>query len=217
MKVYYLKGMSSNQDELDYLKMKFENEGMELIPLVDNYAMYSKMSKDEIEADLISRLPKDEKINLVCHSMGCNYGLLLANKLINIYHITFVSPEFESMTSSDYEAIDPSPRPMDHKPNKMKFGINKLKNIMAFVKSSKWSGIELKRFLITRDTPTLILYSSGDGFVSRKQFEDMYEFDNISFHRFDTNNHNPLLENNKSVELIKKDSTIVNTKGLVIY
>jgi hypothetical protein len=216
MKVYYLKGMSSNQDELDYLKMKFEEEGMELIPLVDNYANYSKMSKEEIKEDLINRLPKDEKINLVCHSMGCNYGLLAANNMNNIEHITFVSPEFEQVTSSDYETIVHSTIPMDHKPNKMKFGINKLKNIMAFVKSSKWSRLELHRFLITKDTPTLIFYSTGDEFVSRKQFEDMYEFDNISFQRFDTNNHNPLLENNKSVKLIKKDSTTVNTKGLVL-
>lgn len=216
MKVYYLKGMSSDKDELDYLKMKFENEGMELIPVIDNYANYSKMSKEEITEDLINRLPKDERINLVCHSMGCNYGLLVANNMNNIEHITFVSPEFEKMTSSDYESIVTFPRPMDHRPNKMKFGINKLKNIMAFVKSSKWSRSELKRFLITKDIPTLIFYSTGDGFVSRKQFEDMYELDNINFQRFDTNNHNPLLENNKSVELIKKDSTIVNTKGLVI-
>ena len=174
------------------------------------------MSKEEITEDLINRLPKDERIKLVCHSMGCNYGLLVANNMNNIEHITFVSPEFEKMTSSDYESIVTFPRPMDHRPNKMKFGINKLKNIMAFVKSSKWSRSELKRFLITKDIPTLIFYSTGDGFVSRKQFEDMYELDNINFQRFDTNNHNPLLENNKSVELIKKDSTIVNTKGLVI-
>ncbi len=201
MKVYYLKGMLTNIEELNLLKNMFNDKEIEFQSLIDDYTELSGLSKEEIANYLMLKLPREENINLVAHSMGCNYALLLANRLDNISSITFVSPEFDTVYPEERNQIVPSNKVTINESSKMKWGLKKIKNILLFIKSKKWINEELYYFL-KKKINTLIIYSKGDIFVSREILHQMGEYGNILLFEADTNSHNPLLEDTGAIDEI---------------
>ena len=220
MKVVFLKGLSTNKEELSFIKDKFNSNGIEFINLVDDYSEFFNMPKGEIWKILSQRVQditrQTEPVTLVCHSMGCNYGLLLAsNLLLLIKNCIFISPEFEKITKEEQDKIVESTNKMTKEPSHMKFGINKIKNLFAFIESSKWVPSVLTFYLNEESGPrfTTILYSKGDKYVSRRIINAMTEYDNISSYEIDTNNHNPLLEDTNCIDIIKQETEKVDYKS----
>ncbi len=219
MKVVYLKGLSTNEEELSFIKDKFNSNGIEFINLVDDYSEFFNKSKEEIWEVLGQRVHnitwQTEPVTLVCHSMGCNYGLLLASSpLLLIKNVIFISPEFERITKAEQEKIVESTNDITKEPSQMKFGINKIKNISAFIKSSKWVPKTLNFYLNENFGPnfTTILYAKGDKYVSREIINAMSEYDNINSYEIDTNNHNPLLEDTNCIDIIKQETEKIDHK-----
>lgn len=210
MKVVYLKGLSTNKEEIDFIKNKFNSEGFEFINLVDDYSEFFNKTKEEIINTLSERIHnitwQTEPATLVCHSMGCNYGILLDPNLCLLKNTVFISPEFKKMTDEEKQKIEKSANETTNDPAQMKFGINKIKNIGAFLASTKWIEEAVNDYLIKKPRKTTILYSKGDMFVSREIINKMAESDFINSYEIDTNNHNPLLEDTNCVEIIKKET-----------
>ena len=214
MKAFYLKGLSTTKKEFDYIYSKLSYEDIELVPLVSNYAELSKLSKDKI-IDYFKDKIKDsgeEKINLICHSMGCNFGLLLASNMDNINSITLISPEFETVTKEEQAEIEPSSRESINEGENTPMSLAKLKSILLFIKSKKWVSEEMENF-INKGIKTSILYSKGDKFVSRKMIHRLSKLDNISEFEMDTNNHNPLLEDVGCEDIIVDTLNNTNKKN----
>ncbi len=202
MKVYYLKGMSTNKEELNLIKESFEDKYIEFESLIDDYSEICGLSKKGITKYLVDKLPKDENINIVAHSMGCNFALLLANELDNISTITFVSPEFEEVDDKERKEIVPSTNETVYKLSTLNFGIKKIRSILLFLRSKKWINRELFFFFFKKNTRTLVIYSKGDQYVSRRILNQMEEYDNVSLFEADSNSHNPLIENTGAIEEI---------------
>ena len=203
MKVFYLKGLSTTVKEFEYIYSKFSYGDVELVSLVDNYADLSKLSKEKIIEYLKEKINAsgEENINLICHSMGCNFGLILASNMDNINNVIFVSPEFENVTKEEQSQIEPSSRQSAYVSENMPMSLSKLKSILLFMKSKKWVNEEMTNF-INKNIKTSILYSKGDKFVSRKIIHKLSEQENINEYEIDTNNHNPLLEDVGCVDII---------------
>lgn len=219
MKVVYLKGLSTNEEELSFIKDKFNSKDIEFINLVDDYSEFFNKSKEEVWKILGQRIHditwQTEPITLVCHSMGCNYGLLLASSpLLLIKNVIFISPEFEKITKEEQDKIVESTNGITKEPSQMNFGINKIKNLFAFIESSKWIPEVLSSYLNKESNPnfTTILYAKGDKYVSREIINAMSEYNNINSYEIDTNNHNPLLEDTNCVDIIKQETEKVDNK-----
>lgn len=209
MKVVYLKGLSTNEEELAFIKEKFNAQGIEFINLVDDYNDFYKKSKEEIRKILSEKIHnitwQTEPVTLVCHSMGCNYGILLDANLCLLKNVVFISPEFQKMSKEEKDKIIASTNETTKEPSQMKFGIKKMKNICAFLDSKEWLDEEINNFLNKKSRKTAILYSKGDIYVSRDVINQMAEADFINSYEIDTNNHNPLLENTNCIDIIKKE------------
>ena len=211
MKVVYLKGFSTNNEELEFIKNKFNDNNIDFINLVNNYSEFYNKSKEEIWTILAKRIHnitwQTEQVTLVCHSMGCNYGLLFNDGLSLIKNVIFISPEFEKITKEEKAKIEKSTRKITKEPSHMSFNIKNLKNLSAFMTSVKWIPEQLEYYLNNGGTPfTTILYSKGDKFVSRRIIKKMSEYDNINSYEIDTNNHNPLLEDTNCIDIIIKET-----------
>ncbi len=204
-KVYYLKGMSTNKDELEYLCEKFKIYDIELIPLVFDYTQYYDSNKEHVLLDLKKKLSgcsEDEKVNVICHSMGCNFVSSLTAHSILDFNIILISPEFEKITEAEKKAIILSDKEMEHPAMPMKLSIDMLKSIWVLLKSKKWFN-EDKDILKYYDVS--ILYSKGDKFVSRSAINKMAQEFDATVHEIDCNNHNPLLETNDAIDIIKNE------------
>ena len=212
MRAYYLKGLETTIEDFEYICTKFEEKGIYLTLLEYDYSKFFKLSTDEIVESLKSRISMDQDISLICHSAGCNFGLLLANSLPNVKNVAFISPLFDEVTKAEKKAVTLSKNETSYKTTPSKFGIKKLKNIFVFLKSKKWVPIELSRY-IHSDINTIILYSKGDRYISRSILYSMAKLDNIDIAELDCNSHNPVLEETPCIELIR-ESFNKNSKRL---
>jgi|GEM_PF-2338680 len=217
MRVVYLKGLSTNEEEIDFIKKKFESEGIYFTNLVEDYSEFFGKSKEDICKIIEQRIYNltwlSDPVTLVCHSMGCNYGLLLLDPSLQISNTVFISPEFKKITKEERDQIVESSNAITKEPSQMKFGVNKLMNIYAFIQSSKWVDKALANYLNSNKiNPTTILYSKGDKYVSREVINMMSVYDNVKTYEIDTNNHNPLLEDTSCIDIIKQETEKVDHK-----
>ena len=201
MKYLYLKGMSTTKEEFEIIKDKFMENGMELINLVDDYADFYGMRENEIKKELIKRINSytGDKC-LICHSMGCNFGVIVAPHIRRLAKIMFISPEWKDVTKEEQRLILPSSNETKYPSHQQPLSINKIKNITVFVKSknlyqkNKIENKTMFNYLFLSDLCKDIFYSKGDKFVSRKEIESLSAFENVNVFEIDTNNHNPILE-----------------------
>lgn len=75
---FYIKGMSTTNEEQERIINSFKEQGIDVIPVIDDYSNYSiKKIEPSIEKFIEQKNPNNEKVNLICHSMGCNFGYLI--------------------------------------------------------------------------------------------------------------------------------------------
>lgn len=201
MKYLYLKGMSTTKEEFEIIKNKFSENGMELINLVDDYADFYGKKENEIKKEIIEKINNyaDDKC-LICHSMGCNFGVILAPYIRRLAKIMFISPEWKDVKKEEQKLIIPSSNTSKYPSHQQPLSINKIKNIAVFIKSKNWyrkNKIENKtkfNYLFLSDLCKDIFYSKGDKYVSREEIKILSVFENVNVFEIDTNNHNPILE-----------------------
>ena len=209
---FYIKGMSTTNEEQERIINSFKEQGIDVIPVIDDYANYSiKTIEKSIEKFIENNNPNNEKVNLICHSMGCNFGYLIQRRgNIDINKLIFVSPEFVSTTKKEKEEIKKGYNGIDYNTKSNNTKLN-LHNIILYYKSlTKVMEPSIDSVFCNFDT--LIVYSKGDIFVSQNWINSGYAFltDKVEVN---SNSHNPLLTNKEVyeeiTENIKKPLTLV--------
>lgn len=209
---FYIKGMSTTNEEQERIINSFKEQGIDVIPVIDDYANYSiKTIEKSIEKFIENNNPNNEKVNLICHSMGCNFGYLIKSREnININKLVLVSPEFISTTKKEKEEIKKRYNGIDYNTKSNNAKLN-LHNIILYYKSLR-KLMEPSIDYIFCNMDTLIVYSKGDIFVSQNWINSGYAFltDKVEVN---SNSHNPLLTNKEVyeeiTEYIKKPLTLV--------
>lgn len=209
---FYIKGMSTTNEEQEIIINSFKEQGIDVIPVIDDYANYSiKTIEKSIEKFIENNNPNNEKVNLICHSMGCNFGYLIKSREnININKLVLVSPEFISTTKKEKEEIKKRYNGIDYNTKSNNSKLN-LHNIILYYKSLR-KVMEPSIDYVFCNMDTLIVYSKGDIFVSQNWINSGYAFltDKVEVN---SNSHNPLLTNKEVyeeiTEYIKKPLTLV--------
>ncbi len=209
---FYIKGMSTTNEEQERIINSFKEQGIDIIPVIDDYANYSiKTIEKSIEKFIENNNPNNEKVNLICHSMGCNFGYLIERRgNININKLVLVSPEFISTTKKEKEEIKKRYNGIDYNTKSNNAKLN-LHNIILYYKSLR-KVMEPSIDPVSCNMDTLIVYSKGDIFVSQNWINSGYAFltDKVEVN---SNSHNPLLTNKEVyeeiTEYIKKPLTLV--------
>ena len=209
---FYIKGMSTTNEEQEIIINSFKEQGIDVIPVIDDYANYSiKTIEKSIEKFIENNNPNNEKVNLICHSMGCNFGYLIKSREnININKLVLVSPEFISTTKKEKEEIKKRYNGIDYNTKSNNAKLN-LHNIILYYKSLR-KVMEPSIESVSYNMDTLIVYSKGDIFVSQNWINSGYAFltDKVEVN---SNSHNPLLTNKEVyeeiTEYIKKPLTLV--------
>lgn len=209
---FYIKGMSTTNEEQERIINSFKEQGIDVIPVIDDYANYSiKTIEKSIEKFIENNNPNNKKINLICHSMGCNFGYLIKRRgNININKLVLVSPEFISTTKKEKEEIKKRYNGIDYNTKSNNAKLN-LHNIILYYKSLR-KVMEPSIDSVSCNMDTLIVYSKGDIFVSQNWINSGYAFltDKVEVN---SNSHNPLLTNKEVyeeiTEYIKKPLTLV--------
>lgn len=204
MKVVYVPGLSVTKENLQKVKEVLKEGNIEIEPLISDYLSIARMSKQDIERTIMNRLDCIEEANddthLLCHSMGCNLGVL-ASKHPSVGSITFVSPEFRKVTRKEQKEIEQirKEKYSEEKEESVKRDLQEqLLLVGLFLKSRKWALKELHQVEI----PTMVVYSEGDKFVSRKGIKEIGD----RFTRkimLETSFHNPFLSK-EGKTLVKK-------------
>lgn len=209
---FYIKGMSTTNEEQEIIINSFKEQGIDVIPVIDDYANYSiKTIEKSIEKFIEQNNQNNEKVNLICHSMGCNFGYLIKSREnININKLVLVSPEFISTTKKEKEEIKKRYNGIDYNTKSNNTKLN-LHNIILYYKSLR-KVMEPSIESVSYNMDTLIVYSKGDIFVSQNWINSGYAFltDKVEVN---SNSHNPLLTNKEVyeeiTEYIKKPLTLV--------
>lgn len=196
---FYIKGMSTTNEEQERIINSFKEQGIDVIPVIDDYANYSiKTIEKSIEKFIENNNPNNEKVNLICHSMGCNFGYLIERRgNININKLVLVSPEFISTTKKEKEEIKKRYNGIDYNTKSNNAKLN-LHNIILYYKSLR-KVMEPSIDPVSCNMDTLIVYSKGDIFVSQNWINSGYAFltDKVEVN---SNSHNPLLTNKEVYE-----------------
>lgn len=209
---FYIKGMSTTNEEQERIINSFKEQGIDVIPVIDDYANYSiKTIEKSIEKFIENNNPNNEKVNLICHSMGCNFGYLIKRRgNININKLVLVSPEFISTTKKEKEEIKKRYNGIDYNTKSNNAKLN-LHNIILYYKSLR-KVMEPSIESVSYNMDTLIVYSKGDIFVSQNWINSGYAFLTGKV-EVNSNSHNPLLTNKEVyeeiTEYIKKPLTLV--------
>lgn len=196
---FYIKGMSTTNEEQERIINSFKEQGIDVIPVIDDYSNYSiKTIEPSIEKFIEENNPNNEKVNLICHSMGCNFGYLIKRREnIDINKLIFVSPEFVSTTKKEKEEIKNKYKGIDYNNESNNTKLN-LHNIILHYKSLR-KVMETLTDFVSCNMDTLIIYSKGDIFVNQNWVSSVGNYVEI-----DSNSHNPLLTNKETYEEISE-------------
>lgn len=196
---FYIKGMSTTNEEQERIINSFKEQGIDVIPVIDDYSNYSiKTIEPSIEKFIEENNPNNEKVNLICHSMGCNFGYLIKRREnIDINKLIFVSPEFVSTTKKEKEEIKNKYKGIVYNNESNNTKLN-LHNIILHYKSLR-KVMETLTDFVSCNMDTLIIYSKGDIFVNQNWVNSVGNYVEI-----DSNSHNPLLTNKETYEEISE-------------
>ena len=196
---FYIKGMSTTNEEQERIINSFKEQGIDVIPVIDDYYnYYIKTIEPSIEKFIEENNPNNEKVNLICHSMGCNFGYLIKRREnIDINKLIFVSPEFVSTTKKEKEEIKNKYKGIVYNNESNNTKLN-LHNIILHYKSLR-KVMETLTDFVSCNMDTLIIYSKGDIFVNQNWVNSVGNYVEI-----DSNSHNPLLTNKETYEEISE-------------
>ena len=139
--------------------------------------------------------------------MGCNFGVLAADKSKKVNKMILISPEFGEYSSEEkkqikYEKIHPNIQTA-YGENQPQINSNMLKSLILFKKSKQLATTTIEKINI----PILIIYSKDDTFIPKDYLNDLEaRKENIKIATIDTKLHNPLISqthNQTTMRLIK--------------
>ena len=207
----YFKGLSTDNKELDQIRSMFKNAGLKFTNVFYSYAGLPILSKDKLNAALDDEVrrsnPIGQDVNIVCHSMGCNLGVLEAERSSKIKKMVLISPEFGEYSKKEQRQIkDANAMPRVQRPfgeQSTKIAGDKAKSLVIFNRTKPYATLAIERISI----PTLIIYSKDDIFIPKDYLNSLASRkDNVEIEEIDSKLHNPLTSKDhgqKTLSLIK--------------
>lgn len=209
----YLKGLSTDNQELNEIRSLFKKHGLDFTVVFEGYGNLPIKSDEELKVALQDKLrernPMGQKINLICHSMGCNLGLLAAEDSKKIKSLVLISPEFGEYSEKELKQIEKDEinlnKPRAYGEQEIKINKNNIRSLLLFRKTKLLATAAIEKV----DVPTLIIYSKDDAFIPKEYLNDLAERkDNIQVATIPTKYHNPLINGKyktRTMRLIKKN------------
>lgn len=208
----YLKGLSTDDQELQQIRNLFKKNNLEFTDVFDSYENLSVLHKNKLIAEVNEQIrkknPTMQNINLICHSMGCNLGVLAAEKSSTIKKMVLISPEFGEYSKKEKNQIQEARIiPSIHRPfGEQRKKVNKetFKSLIIFNQTKPWTTLAIERINI----PVLIIYAKDDNVIPKEYLNHLSKRkDNIKVEAIDSKLHNPLTSRDhgqKTLNLIKK-------------
>lgn len=207
----YLKGLSTDNQELQQIRSLFKANDLEFTNVFNSYAGLSMLSKDELNAEIKDRIskcnPTMQNIDLICHSMGCNLGTIATEKAAKIKSLILISPEFGEYSRKEKNQIQEERlHPTIQRPfgeQTQKINSETAKSLILFNRTKPWATLAIERI----NVPTLIIYSKDDTFIPKEYLQNLASRkDNIEIEIINSKLHNPLTgidHRQKTMSLIK--------------
>lgn len=208
----YFKGLSADSQELDQIKGLFQKNGLIFTNVFYGYAGLPLFSKEKLDAAINDEVrrsnPLRQDVNIVCHSMGCNLGVLSAEKSSKIKKMVLISPEFGEYSKQEQSKMqETKTKPTIQSPfgeQSTKIDGDKVRSLIVFNKTKPYATLAIERVNI----PTLIIYSKDDIFIPQNYLNHLADRkDNIDIEVINSKLHNPLTSVDHSehtMTLIKK-------------
>lgn len=208
----YLKGLSTNNDELDKIRNLFKKYGLDFTVVFDNYSQLPLRSTGALKVAIDDKIrrcnPMGQKVNLICHSMGCNLGVIAAERSKKIKSLILISPEFGEYSEKEMKKIENEElnlnNPREYGELEVKNNANKIKSLIVFQKTKPLATAAIEKIQV----PTLIIYSKDDLFIPKEYLNGLSDRkDNIKIATLNTKFHNPLVNGrnkSKTMRLIQK-------------
>ena len=208
----YLKGLSTDNDELDKIRNLFKKYGLDFANVFDNYAELPIKTNDALKVSIDDKIrkcnPMGQKVNLICHSMGCNLGVIATERSKKIESLILISPEFGEYSEKEMEKIENENinlnNPREFGELEVKNNANKIKSLIVFQKTKLLAATAIEKIKV----PTLIIYSKDDLFIPQDYLNDLANRkDNLKLATLNTKFHNPLVNGrnkSKTMRLIQK-------------
>lgn len=207
----YLKGLSTDNQELSEIRDSFNDNGLSFTNVFDSYSNLATLSKNAIQAEVDEKIrranPTMQNVNLICHSMGCNLGVLAAEQSKKIKSLVLISPEFgEYSTKEKRKMEEANIHPTfqrQYGEKETKISSDKIRLIIVFNRTKPWATLAIEKV----DIPVLIIYSKDDTFIPKEYLENLAKRkDNVEIETINSKLHNPLTSldhKNKTIKLIK--------------
>lgn len=207
----YLKGLSTDNQELSEIRDSFNDNGLSFTNVFDSYSNLAALSKNAIQAEVDEKIiranPTMQNVNLICHSMGCNLGVLAAEQSKKIKSLVLISPEFGEYSTKEKRKIEEAnihpTFQRQYGEKETKISSEKIRSIIVFNRTKPWATLAIEKV----DIPVLIIYSKDDTFIPKEYLEDLAKRkDNIEIETINSKLHNPLTSldhKNKTIKLIK--------------
>ena len=78
----YFKGLSTNNAELNQIRKLFKQHNLDFTAVFGDYSTLPLASNQKLKIALDDKIrennPIGHNLNLICHSMGCNLGVIAA-------------------------------------------------------------------------------------------------------------------------------------------
>ena len=207
----YLKGLSTDNQELSEIKDSFNDNGLSFTNVFDSYSNLAALSKNAIQAEVDEKIrranPTMQNVNLICHSMGCNLGVLAAEQSKKIKSLVLISPEFGEYSTKEKRKIEEAnihpTFQRQYGEKETKISSEKIRSIIVFNRTKPWATLAIEKV----DIPVLIIYSKDDTFIPKEYLENLAKRkDNVEIETINSKLHNPLTSldhKNKTIKLIK--------------
>lgn len=207
----YLKGLSTDNQELNEIRKNFNENGLFFTNVFNNYSNLAALTKNALQAEVNEQVrranPTMQNINLICHSMGCNLGVLATEQSKKIKNLVLISPSFGEYSTKEKRKIEneklhPSFQ-RRYGEKEVKMNSDKIRSLIVFNRTKPWATLAIEKI----DIPVLIIYSKDDTFIPKEYLEDLAKRkDNIEIETINSKLHNPLTSQNhknKTIKLIK--------------
>ena len=207
----YLKGLSTDNQELSKIRDSFNNNDLSFTNVFDSYSNLAALTKNAIQAEVDEKIiranPTMQNVNLICHSMGCNLGVLAAEQSKKIKGLVLISPEFGEYSTKEKRKMEEAnihhTFQRQYGEKETKISSDKIRSIIVFNRTKPWATLAIEKV----DIPVLIIYSKDDTFIPKEYLEDLAKRkDNIEIETINSKLHNPLTSldhKNKTIKLIK--------------
>lgn len=202
----YFKGLSTDNTELNQIRHLFKQNNLDFTAAFDDYSTLPLMSNQKLKIALDDKIretnPMGHNLNLICHSMGCNLGVIAAEHSKKIKNMILISPEFGKYSEKEEKQMESASK--NNKGTHNKLSVSKAISFIIFKKTQPIASMAIEKI----NVPTLIIYSKADPFIPKDYLNNLADRkSNIEIATIDTDQHNPLTDKDsqaKTMHLIKK-------------